>query len=134
MNAWIFFYYKLYFKTLFCYGLSSTACMSILSVDANVVSPCLLVKACTARNCYPSPLNYYNFPKSCCTSVNEVICHGIPDRRLLQEGDILNSMYQHACAHIVYACILLARFHGKSYFCLQECCFLNYISVSPDVS
>ncbi|XP_003515535.1 methionine aminopeptidase 1 isoform X4, partial [Cricetulus griseus] len=28
--------------------------------------------ACIARNCYPSPLNYYNFPKSCCTSVNEV--------------------------------------------------------------
>ncbi|XP_031436221.1 methionine aminopeptidase 1 isoform X2 [Clupea harengus] len=46
--------------------------------------------ACTERNCYPSPLNYYNFPKSCCTSVNEVICHGIPDRRELQEGDILN--------------------------------------------
>uniref|UniRef100_A0A3B5A0Q7 Methionine aminopeptidase n=1 Tax=Stegastes partitus TaxID=144197 RepID=A0A3B5A0Q7_9TELE len=46
--------------------------------------------ACTARNCYPSPLNYYNFPKSCCTSVNEVICHGIPDRRPLQDGDILN--------------------------------------------
>lgn len=36
-------------------------------------------------------LNYYNFPKSCCTSVNEVICHGIPDRRPLQEGDIVNS-------------------------------------------
>ncbi|XP_010559340.1 PREDICTED: methionine aminopeptidase 1 [Haliaeetus leucocephalus] len=46
--------------------------------------------ACIARNCYPSPLNYYNFPKSCCTSVNEVICHGIPDRRPLQEGDIVN--------------------------------------------
>ncbi|CAL8271015.1 unnamed protein product [Merluccius merluccius] len=46
--------------------------------------------ACTARKCYPSPLNYYNFPKSCCTSVNEVICHGIPDRRPLQDGDILN--------------------------------------------
>ncbi|XP_071470624.1 methionine aminopeptidase 1 isoform X6 [Marmota flaviventris] len=47
-------------------------------------------QACIARNCYPSPLNYYNFPKSCCTSVNEVICHGIPDRRPLQEGDIVN--------------------------------------------
>ncbi|XP_007543927.1 methionine aminopeptidase 1 [Poecilia formosa] len=46
--------------------------------------------ACVARKCYPSPLNYYNFPKSCCTSVNEVICHGIPDRRALQDGDILN--------------------------------------------
>lgn len=39
---------------------------------------------------YPSPLNYYNFPRSCCTSVNEVICHGIPDTRPLQDGDIIN--------------------------------------------
>ena len=39
---------------------------------------------------YPSPLNYYNFPKSVCTSVNEVICHGIPDKRELVEGDIVN--------------------------------------------
>lgn len=39
---------------------------------------------------YPSPLNYGKFPKSVCTSVNEVICHGIPDSRPLQEGDIVN--------------------------------------------
>jgi len=39
---------------------------------------------------YPSPLNYYKFPKSICTSVNEVICHGIPDQRELIDGDILN--------------------------------------------
>jgi len=39
---------------------------------------------------YPSPLNYHKFPKSLCTSVNEVICHGIPDDRPLQEGDIVN--------------------------------------------
>ena len=39
---------------------------------------------------YPSPYNYFNFPKSVCTSINEVICHGIPDRRPLQEGDIVN--------------------------------------------
>lgn len=39
---------------------------------------------------YPSPLNYGGFPKSVCTSVNECICHGIPDSRVLQEGDILN--------------------------------------------
>ncbi|CAA7271726.1 unnamed protein product [Cyclocybe aegerita] len=42
------------------------------------------------RNAYPSPLNYRNFPKSVCTSVNEVICHGIPDQRRLREGDIVN--------------------------------------------
>ncbi|KAJ3272059.1 Methionine aminopeptidase 1 [Terramyces sp. JEL0728] len=46
--------------------------------------------ACIERNAYPSPLNYYNFPKSCCTSVNEVICHGIPDQYELQDGDICN--------------------------------------------
>lgn len=47
-------------------------------------------EACIERDCYPSPLNYYNFPKSCCTSVNEVICHGIPDMRPLEDGDLCN--------------------------------------------
>lgn len=42
------------------------------------------------RGAYPSPLNYYKFPKSVCTSVNEIICHGIPDMRELQNGDIVN--------------------------------------------
>ena len=59
------------------------------------------------RNAYPSPLGYRNFPKSVCTyaiylpflrttheskprSVNEVICHGIPDQRNLRDGDIVN--------------------------------------------
>ncbi|XP_040577189.1 methionine aminopeptidase [Lepeophtheirus salmonis] len=39
---------------------------------------------------YPSPLNYKGFPKSVCTSVNNVACHGIPDSRPLEEGDIIN--------------------------------------------
>ncbi|KAK6617909.1 Methionine aminopeptidase 1 [Polyplax serrata] len=47
-------------------------------------------EACVERECYPSPLNYYEFPKSCCTSINEVICHGIPDLRPLRDGDICN--------------------------------------------
>jgi methionyl aminopeptidase len=38
---------------------------------------------------YPSTLGYRGFPKSCCTSVNEVICHGIPDGRPLADGDIV---------------------------------------------
>ena len=42
------------------------------------------------RGAYPSPLNYHGYPKSVCTSVNEVICHGIPDSRALQDGDIVN--------------------------------------------
>jgi methionyl aminopeptidase len=43
-----------------------------------------------ARDSYPSPLNYNGFPKSLCTSINEVICHGIPDDRPLRDGDIVN--------------------------------------------
>jgi methionyl aminopeptidase len=39
---------------------------------------------------YPSTLGYKGFPKSCCTSLNEVICHGIPDSTVLTEGDIIN--------------------------------------------
>ncbi|RKN45925.1 type I methionyl aminopeptidase [Streptomyces hoynatensis] len=39
---------------------------------------------------YPSTLGYRGFPKSLCTSVNEVICHGIPDSTVLREGDIVN--------------------------------------------
>lgn len=42
------------------------------------------------NNAYPSPLNYSGFPKSICSSVNEVICHGIPDSRPLQYGDIVS--------------------------------------------
>ncbi len=39
---------------------------------------------------YPSTLGYRGFPKSLCTSVNEVICHGIPDSRTVEDGDIVN--------------------------------------------
>jgi methionyl aminopeptidase len=39
---------------------------------------------------YPSTLGYKGFPKSLCTSVNEVVCHGIPDSRRLEDGDIVN--------------------------------------------
>lgn len=39
---------------------------------------------------YPSTLGYRGFPKSLCTSVNEVICHGIPDDTVLRDGDIVN--------------------------------------------
>jgi len=44
------------------------------------------------------PLNYYKFPKSACTSLKKVICHGIPDYRLLKNGDIVNldaTIYHH---------------------------------------
>jgi methionyl aminopeptidase len=47
-------------------------------------------EACIARGGYPSPLHYKGFPKSVCTSVNEIICHGIPDDRVLADGDIVD--------------------------------------------
>ena len=43
-----------------------------------------------SHNAYPSCLGYMGFPKSLCTSINEVICHGIPDDRPLEDGDIVN--------------------------------------------
>lgn len=45
---------------------------------------------CIEYNIYPSPLLYRGFPKSVCTSVNNVVCHGIPDSRALENGDIIN--------------------------------------------
>lgn len=58
---------------------------------------------------YPSPLNYEGFPKSVCTSINEVICHGIPDLRPFQYGDVvsldvscyLNGVHGDNCATIL---------------------------------
>jgi methionyl aminopeptidase len=42
------------------------------------------------NHAYPSTLGYRHFPKSCCTSLNEVICHGIPDTTRIEDGDIVN--------------------------------------------
>ncbi|MCO5599232.1 hypothetical protein L7F22_053332 [Adiantum nelumboides] len=59
---------------------------------------------------YPSPLGYGGFPKSVCTSVNDCICHGIPDSRPLQDGDIVN----------IDVTVYLNGYHGdtsKTYFC-----------------
>ncbi len=42
------------------------------------------------NHAYPSTLGYRAFPKSCCTSLNEVICHGIPDSTVIEDGDICN--------------------------------------------
>ncbi|XP_037486944.1 methionine aminopeptidase 1B, chloroplastic-like [Triticum dicoccoides] len=59
---------------------------------------------------YPSPLGYGGFPKSVCTSVNECMCHGIPDSRELKDGDIIN----------IDVTVYLNGFHGdtsKTFFC-----------------
>ena len=58
-----------------------------------------------AHGAYPSPLNYHGFPKSVCTSRNDVICHGIPSEKVLvQNGDILN----------VDVTTYLNKFHGDT--------------------
>ncbi|MCP4804520.1 MAG: type I methionyl aminopeptidase [Proteobacteria bacterium] len=44
----------------------------------------------TSRHARSAPLGYNGFPKSCCTSVNDVVCHGIPGARVLKDGDIIN--------------------------------------------
>jgi methionyl aminopeptidase len=70
----------------------------VLDVGASMIKPGVtseaidiaVHEATITRGAYPSPLNYRDFPKSCCISVNEVICHGIPDLRPLQDGDIVN--------------------------------------------
>ncbi|KAH0610238.1 uncharacterized protein H6S33_011765 [Morchella sextelata] len=70
----------------------------VLDIAAAAVKPgvttdeidAIVHQACIDRDSYPSPLNYNHFPKSVCTSVNEVICHGIPDSRPLADGDIIN--------------------------------------------
>ncbi|KAG2297813.1 hypothetical protein Bca4012_008999 [Brassica carinata] len=59
---------------------------------------------------YPSPLGYGGFPKSVCTSVNECMCHGIPDFRQLQSGDIIN----------IDVTVYLDGYHGntsRTFFC-----------------
>ncbi|KIJ69432.1 hypothetical protein HYDPIDRAFT_80706 [Hydnomerulius pinastri MD-312] len=78
-----------------------TACRlgrEVLDLAASHVRPgittdeidAIVHQATIDRNAYPSPLGYRNFPKSVCTSINEAICHGIPDQRKLREGDIIN--------------------------------------------
>src|SRR4029453_3385129 len=42
------------------------------------------------RGARPAPLNYRGFPKSVCTSINDVVCHGIPGRKVIKDGDIIN--------------------------------------------
>ena len=74
------------------------AAAEVLRLGGEVVAPgvttdeidAVVHQAYIDRGGYPSTLNYRGYPKSLCTSVNEVICHGIPDDRPLRDGDIVN--------------------------------------------
>lgn len=87
----------------------------------------------------PAPLNYHGFPKSICTSLNHVICHGIPSDKKLKDGDIIN----------VDITVIKDGFHGdssKMFFVgkrsvlaerlvknAQECLYLGIRMVKPGV-
>ncbi len=58
----------------------------------------------TAHGAVPAPLNYRGYPKSICTSINHVVCHGIPGERKLENGDILN----------IDVTVILNGWHGDS--------------------
>ncbi|TPX32484.1 hypothetical protein SeMB42_g07608 [Synchytrium endobioticum] len=70
----------------------------ILEYSESLVKPGITTEEIDARvhdaiiasDAYPSPLNYLGYPKSICTSVNNVVAHGIPDSRPLRDGDIVN--------------------------------------------
>ncbi|KNE62651.1 methionine aminopeptidase, type I [Allomyces macrogynus ATCC 38327] len=97
-------------------------------------------EATVARDAYPSPLNYMGFPKSCCTSVNEVICHGIPDMRPLEDGDIVNidvSVFKdgfHADLNETYFVGAKAWHESKALIdCTRECLKRAIEMVKPGV-
>lgn len=65
------------------------------------------------QDAIPAPLNYHGFPKSICTSVNEVVCHGIPaEKKILRDGDIVN----------IDITVIKDGFHGDTskMFCLGK--------------
>jgi hypothetical protein len=99
-------------------------------------------EATIERGGYPSPLNYYCFPKSVCVSPNEVICHGIPNCRPLKNGDIVNldvTIYKdgmHADLNETFLVGDVSDEHVElvktAYKCLQEA--TNSVKVSTNVS
>ena len=57
-----------------------------------------------SKGAIPAPLNYKGFPKSICTSVNHVVCHGIPSNKILKDGDIIN----------IDITVILDQWHGDT--------------------
>jgi methionyl aminopeptidase len=88
--------------------LAATALDMIVEHVRPGVATGLLDRLChdfiTAHDAVPAPLNYRGYPKSICTSINHVVCHGIPGERRLEEGDILN----------IDVTVILDGWHGDS--------------------
>lgn len=92
------------------------------------------------QKAYPAPLNYRGFPKSVCTSVNHIVCHGIPGEKILKNGDIIN----------IDITVIKDEYHGdtsKTFFVgkpsikakrlvevTRECMFIGISMVKPGVN
>ncbi|CAK9275365.1 unnamed protein product [Sphagnum jensenii] len=95
-------------------------------------------QATISAGAYPSPLNYYFIPKPCCTFVHEVICHGIPDARQLEEGDIVNvdvTVCLNGCHAELNETYILAKWmkHQKLWQCSSSLDVLCKISFLEDL-
>ena len=90
-----------------------------------------------ARGGYPSTLGYHGYPKSLCTSVNEVICHGIPDSRPLEDGDLVNldvTIYldgMHGDCSATFAVGALDAASSRLVSVTRECLDLGIAAVKP---
>jgi len=88
-------YYKESFeKTRIAGSIAAGALDEVSKIVKPGISTDLIDKICyefiNDHGAYSAPLFYRGFPKSCCTSTNHVVCHGIPSDKILKEGDIVN--------------------------------------------
>jgi methionyl aminopeptidase len=125
--------------------IASVMASEILRLAGEIVRPGITTdeidafvhQATIERGAYPSPLNYHGYPKSVCTSVNEVICHGIPDSRPLQDGDIVNldvTAYVHRVHGDTNATFLVGEVDPASRLLVQvaeECMWHGIEAVRP---
>ena len=81
-------------KTRIAGSIAARALDEVLKIIKPGISTSKIDKVCyefiNDHDAYSAPLFYRGFPKSCCTSTNHVVCHGIPSEKILKEGDILN--------------------------------------------
>ncbi len=86
---------------------------------------------------YPAPLNYKKYPKSTCTSLNNVICHGIPDETVLREGDIVNVDIStildgyFSDASRMFTIGTITETAQQLVDCARECLYIGVNSVKP---
>ncbi|XP_026191893.1 uncharacterized protein LOC34624291 [Cyclospora cayetanensis] len=92
-----------------------------------------------SQGAYPAAINFFGFPKAVCASVNEVACHGIPDLRPLQEGDIVSydctaylGGFFGDCAGTV-ALVPVAKHHQELIAAAKECLNVAMRAVKPGV-